>query len=140
MSQRGRDGRTAGNRMSAVERRFIKDKYGVLSIREIAEKLGKSKSAVGREVKALRAKGEIAPEQRPPKAPVAKDIDRMPYERLLELADTLRALLANSDERNSARLAAEYRATLMEIQKIDAQSDGGGKGEALAILLDSLRP
>ena len=62
-------------------------------------------------------------------------------ERLRELASFLRGATMAADERNVARVASEYRQTLVELERLEGSGgDGDGGDGGIADLIRSLRP
>lgn len=125
---------------SAVERDWIASQLGKLSIREMADRLGRPKSTVGREAKRLREeRGLPMPADPRYPEPAEPDPPDGELERLRELAATLRAAFLAADERNLPKIASEYRETLHDIERLEGGDDDDGSG-GIAVFLQSLRP
>lgn len=113
----------------------------------MAAELGRPKSTVDRKAREARAAGALgAADVRAPAGSGMPDPgpDTDPGDteaRLSELASVLRTRVLEADERNVARIAAEYRETLEAIKGAGGpgggEQDGGGR---LANLLRTLQP
>lgn len=127
MGKTGRPPKT----FSRVEREWIADNLGSLSVRDMAERLDRPKSTVGREVMAIRKEVGLPmpPDPRWPDAR-APDPPDGTEARLLELARTLRAKLLTADERNVARIAEEYRETVLALARLDRAEPDPGESTA----------
>ena len=117
MSQRKASARR-GRPLSPAEREWIAGHVGKLSVRQMAEQLQRPKSTVDRAARAIRAERGIP-----------------------DLASFLRGATMAADERNVARVASEYRQTLVEIERLEGGGgDGDGGDGGIADLIRSLRP
>lgn len=122
-------------RMTRGELDYIRSKYGVISVSQIARNLGRSRSIVSRIVsreglsakaKEAATKGEAAPagpRDDPPDA----------LGRLKELRDILRDSLRGATPKETAALAREYRATVEAIERME-----GDPTDDAAIALDAV--
>lgn len=123
-------------RMTRGELDYIRSKYGIISVSQIARNLGRSRTIVSRIVnrEGLRDKakdaagggGKTAP-NRPGDAP----LDALG--RLKELRDILRDSLRGATPKETAALAREYRATVEAIERME-----GDPTDDAAIALDAV--
>lgn len=116
---------------SRVEREWAESQLGRLSVREMAERLGRSKSDVGRTVVAIRAEVGL-PMPPDPRYPDADEPDPPDGTegRLLEVASRLRAAMLVADEKNLAAIARQYRETVLALGRVQgAAGSGDGEGD-----------
>lgn len=142
MSQ-GRGSAKRGRPLSPAEKEWIAQHVGKLSVRQMAEQLQRPKSTVDRAARAIRREVGL-PDPALADLPEAHGQDPPPKtteERLDELSGFLRAATMAADERNVAKLASEYRQTLVELERLEGGGgdDGGGEG-GIAAMLSGLRP
>ena len=113
---------------------FVKAVYPGLGPAAIARKLGRSRSGVNALIKRLRESGEIEPRATAPE-PAGQSTDEPPspgpgsgrLEELRWLAGVLRrSILAADAPRDVARLSEEYRAVLVEVERLEHDGEGGG--------------
>lgn len=133
-----------GARWTADERQFIKSAYPRLGTAEIAKKLGRSRSGVSKLVKEMKESGEIPSAKSmerstgrvtagpPPDAP---DGTQDTAGQLRWVRDILERSLWDAEPPQAARLAKEYRETVMAIEGMEGGSDGDS---ALAAAIDKL--
>lgn len=102
------------DRFTDTELEYIKAVYPQLGPTEISRRLGRSLSAVKARIKQLGLKStDIEPFE-------VKVIDpQNTYERLIELRDVLRKRMTSAPPNCIAGICKEYRATLVEIEKIE---------------------
>ena len=141
LSQRKASARR-GRPLSPAEREWIAGHVGKLSVRQMAEQLQRPKSTVDRAARAIRAERGIPdPSLEDLPEPRCQDPPHSTEERLRELASFLRGATMAADERNVARVASEYRQTLVEIERLEGSGgDGDGGDGGIADLIRSLRP
>lgn len=122
-------------RMSRGELDYIRSKYGIISVSQIARNLGRSRSIVSRIVsreglsakaKEAATKGEAAPAG-------SRDAPPDALGRLKELRDILRDSLQGATPKETAALAREYRATVEAIERME-----GDPTDDAAIALDAV--
>lgn len=129
-----------GGRFGPDEREFVKSVYPGMGPAEIAGKLGRSKSGVCKLIKQMKDDGEI----RAPK-PTKRSTEcyaggfgdaggpQDTIGRLRSLRSLLERSLHDADPGKVARIAAEYRAVIDEIARIEGQEAGCDDGfDALA--------
>lgn len=130
---------------SAVELAYIRENCGKLSVRQMAQDLGRPKSSVDRKAREARASGALgtvdthAPAGTGPLPPDPAAAPESIDGRLDELASLLRSRVMEADERNVAKIAAEYRETLEALKGTEGDADDGG-GSRLERLVRSLQP
>lgn len=134
-----REKRSVGGPFMPHEREFVRSAYPQLGPSEIARKLGRSKSGVCGLIRRMRETGEIAPAESAGRSAPSLPKDRGEglreeggrqdtLGRLRRLRDLLGSMLADASPGHAARLAAEYRATVDEIARIEGEA-GGSDGE-----------
>lgn len=104
---------------SRVEREWVEEHLGKLSVREMADRLGRSKSDVGRATIQIRRDMHLPlpPDPRYPDADEPDPPDGT-EERLVELASRLRCALLTADERNLGAIARQYRETVLALGEV----------------------
>lgn len=133
-----------GARWTADERQFIKSAYQRFGTVEIAKKLGRSRSGVSKLVKEMKESGEI-PSARSMERSTGRVTAGPPSDapdgtqdtagQLRWVRDILERNLWDAEPPQAARLAKEYRETVMAIEGMEGGSDGGS---ALAGALSEL--
>ena len=124
---------------SAEETEFIRESFPQLSPATIAQRLGRSTRGVEKKVAELglresRARASFAPDPPPDRGAGAGQRGRLAD--LVELRGVLRnALLADIDPRALPKIAAEYRATIDEIARIEGDGEDGVDGCDIGELL-----
>jgi hypothetical protein len=131
-----------GRPLSPAEREWIAQHVGKLSVRQMAEQLQRPKSTVDRAARAVRAEvGLPDPSLEDLPEPRGQDPPGSTEERLRELASFLRGATMAADERNVAKVASEYRQTLVEIERLEGGgNDGGDRDGGIADIIRGLRP
>ena len=115
------------------ENAYIAEHYGKMTVREMAEHLGLSKSTVHRRIVGLGLTGgdvtiqvgEVR-EARHALKQLDRDADTMA--RLVEVRDMTREHIADAEGSTFARLVSEYRAILKDIHEMEEVEDAGGGG------------
>lgn len=123
-----------GKGFSREEREFVKTWYPKYGPRILAEKMGRSKSGVCSLIARMKVSGELAQEGCAPRA--ASDIGTDRYDeadggqdtmgRLVRLRAILERTLLDAEPGQVARLSAEYRACIDEIDRLKKQDGGDG--------------
>ena len=108
------------SKITAAVDEYISSHAGTMSQREIADACGIAPSTVNRRLKALRLEGATVAQ--PPGKPVSRNAAEPTGEdgrmgRLYELRDILYGALLEASQGNLARIAAEYRDVLDEMEK-----------------------
>lgn len=113
------------------ERDFIRATFPQLSVSAIAERLGRSRETVNKFVRdeGLREGRQKEPAPQPDPGPAPEGTAA----RLTELRDRLRAALMEASPKEVAPLAREYRATLLELERME-----GGKDDPASVALDAI--
>lgn len=126
-----------GRKVTRAVDEYIAAHAAGMSHREIAERCGISASTVCRRVRAMREEGrpvaqraENAPGGNGPGAPGEGTLPR-----LEELRDLLRAALMESGGGTLARISAEYRATLTDIDRLRGEEGEEDEIDRLAAAL-----
>lgn len=123
-------------RMSRGELDYIRSKYGVISVSQIARNLGRSRSIVSRIVnrEGLAKKTDDGAGASCPRVSTnAGDAPPDALGRLKELRDILRDSLRGATPKETAALAREYRATVEAIERME-----GDPTDDAAIALDAV--
>ena len=125
-----------GKPFSVDELTFIEESFPQLSSATIAERLGRSERGVNRKIAELGLRDSHARASVPPQeASGAEQHGRLAD--LVELRGVLRnALLADIDPRALPKIAAEYRATIDEIARIEGDGEDGADGCDIGELLN----
>lgn len=113
-----------------------------MSMSEIAGACGISKTTVSRYLKRLRLSGElVAPDAPEPAERAARecDVGDDHLDRLVELRDRLYAAMESARVGDMARLSAEYRSVLDQIDGIRRSEGGGDDGDAFDRIGDAFR-
>ena len=121
------------SKITAAVDEYISSHAGTMSQREIADACGIAPSTVNRRLKALRLEGATVAQ--PPGKPVSRNAAEPTGEdgrmgRLYELRDILYGALLEASPGNLARIAAEYRDVLDEIDRAERQECGDGADDA----------
>lgn len=119
-----------GRPMTVRERDLIKNLYPQVGPTDIARKLGRSRSAVTGWIRAMKASGEIDPEASI-KTSIPAPRDGLPADelrqdrlaRLRALREVLHRQLLEAGPGQVARIAAEYRATMDEIERAEGAGE-----------------
>lgn len=119
--------------ISQSELETIKALYRRVPTAEIARKLGRSRSAVCRAIERLGLDEQVSLKPSPKPEP-PKDVDAL--SELYFIRDILRNELMAAEGVTVARVAAEYRNTILEIEKREAND--GADNDPLADLADAL--
>lgn len=107
---------------------YIRAHASDMSQTEIARECGISKTTVCRYMKKLELAGEVVSQSAPP--PAVRDAregdsGNEHLDRLVELRDRIYAAMLDARTADLARLSAEYRSVLDQIERIE-KSEGGG--------------
>lgn len=122
-----------------VEREFVRAMFPHMSVARIAEKLGRSRTAINNIVRNenLRERCECMHEGGVSDTEAPDSV----LGRLEELRDMLRGALGNAEPREMASLAREYRATMEAMEKIEGGSgDDAAAFDALAASIAKRMP
>lgn len=139
-----RSTRRPSRKFSDRERAFVINAYPALGPAEIARKLGRSKSGVCSLIAQLKRAGEISAaesadrrSQEPPPAELDEGEGQDTIGRLRRLRALLERQMYDAGPAQVARIAAEYRAVVDEIDKRENRGDGGDD-DVLGRLADAL--
>ena len=117
---------------------FLRENCGKMTVRELAEATGFSRSAMERRLKklGLKTKGAAGHSakagqagQTARKKRSAEQDGESEIERLEEARDILHGLLIDANAANAARISSEYRAVLERIGQIRAQDEADDEAE-----------
>lgn len=128
-----------GEPFTAAELYMIKGLYGKVPNAEIARRLGRTRNGVCNAIDRMRKSGELyadKPERPPTKAPIDGAAGTLGKLHVLE--SMLMEEMKVSEGPTLARLASEYRTTLLEIERREeAGPDGAGESDVLGKLADA---